>query len=71
MKKCNHEIVPLVFCVRAAGHAGEHCYVSAVSGAVTSAQQSLQSDGGEVLPPHKHTYIDGYCACGVSITRRR
>ena len=36
-----------------------------------AAQQSVQADGGEVLPPHKHTYIDGYCACGVSITRRR
>lgn len=31
----------------------------------------LQSDGGEVLPAHKHLYIDGRCACGRSINRRR
>ena len=28
-------------------------------------------DSGEVLPPHKHVYIDGYCACGSYINRRR
>jgi hypothetical protein len=31
----------------------------------------LQSDGGEVMPAHKHLYIDGHCACGSSINRRR
>ena len=31
----------------------------------------LQPDGGEVLPVHKHLYIDGRCACGASINRRR
>lgn len=28
-------------------------------------------DGGEVLPPHNHIYVDGYCACGHAVERHR
>ena len=39
MEKCNHEILPLVFCVRAVGHAGDHCSVSVASGSVVNSAQ--------------------------------
>ena len=49
-----------------------HCLVCDVVFEYESAPNKvLQSDGGEVLPAHKHLYIDGRCACGRSINRRR
>ena len=51
------------------GPAGGVCWCG---GAIPEAHLTPRAvDGGEVLPPHNHIYVDGYCACGHAVERHR
>lgn len=68
---CPEEAVHTVIFKGIETHLCERCHANVLAGAYGRHLTPRALDVGEVLPPHNHIYIDGYCACGRSIDRQR